>query len=151
KVNVSYRITVKGLAVGRKHLYLFVETGKCGASPAAEFARSGPTGTASGYYVPTANGRFTVPMDFRTSVRISDHVCAYLTNSSAPENSNKGVVAHAFKTYKVVRPRRGARLLTRELLSRRSDRLCAFKSFPMRTAPRLGVRPGTTGSGASST
>src|ERR1019366_3935070 len=61
KANVSYRMTVKGLAV---------ETGKCGASPAAEFARSGPTGTASGYYVPTANGRFTVPMDFRTSVRI---------------------------------------------------------------------------------
>ncbi len=102
KVNLSYTITLKGVTVGRNHLYLFVETGKCGSSPAAEFARSGPTGTASGYYVPTASGRFTVPMDFRTSARISDHACAYLTSSSAPKNSNKGVVAHAFKTYKVV-------------------------------------------------
>ena len=102
KVNVSYRITVKGFAAGRKHLYLFVETRKCGATPAAEFARSGPTGTASGYYVPTANGRFTVPMDFRTSASTSDHACVYLTSSSAAKNGNKGVVARAFKAYKVV-------------------------------------------------
>ena len=104
KVNGSYRIKVKGFAVGRKHLYLFVEARKCGANPAAEFARSGANGTASGYYVPTAAGRFTVTMGFRTSVGISDHACAYLTNSSAPKNGKKGVVAHAFKTFKVVRP-----------------------------------------------
>lgn len=131
KVNVSYRITVKGFAVGRKHLYLFVETGNCGASPATEFARSGPTGTASGYYVPTANGRFTVPMDFRTSVRISDHACAYLTNSSAPKNSNKGVVAHAFKTYKVVRPieAQGASANARAALAAEQPPVC-FQAFP---------------------
>ncbi len=137
----------------RKKAPLPVRRGrKCGANPAAEFARSGANGTASGYYVPTAAGRFTVTMGFRTSVGISDHACAYLTNSSAPKNGKKGVVAQAFKTFKVVRPTeaRRASANARAALATVSH-LSATRSFPMRTAPRLDARPGTTGSGASNT
>jgi hypothetical protein len=100
-VNAPYSITASGSTRGRKHLYLFIDSKKCGANPAVEFSRTGRTGTAFGYYIKRVKGRFSRAEAFRTTARITDHACAYLTKFSAPKNSAQGVVARAFKTYTV--------------------------------------------------
>lgn len=101
-VNVSYRISIRGFAVGSKHLYLFIDTRRCGANPAVETARGGPSGTAAGYYWARVHGQlFKRTGVLRTTGRVTDHACAYLTKSSVAESSPKGVVAHAFEIYTV--------------------------------------------------
>ena len=101
KLNVVYTITAHGVAAGNKHLYLFIDSKRCGANPAIEFSRTGPNGTSFGYYIKSVSGAFSRPESFRTTARIKDHACAYLADSSAPKNGAGGVVARAFKTYTV--------------------------------------------------
>lgn len=102
KVNKAYYIKVSGSVAGKKHLYLFIDSKKCGPNPAVELSRTDPTtGTAYGYYWASVTGSFSHSAGFKTIAAVKDHACAYLSTHSAPKNSAQGVVSHSFKTYKV--------------------------------------------------
>jgi hypothetical protein len=96
-----YFIKLTGTAAGTKHLYLFVDSAKCGPNPKVEYSRTGADGTAYGYYWKKISGSFSRQAGFRTLRAGPDHACAYLANSSAPRNGAGGVVAHSFKVYQV--------------------------------------------------
>jgi hypothetical protein len=96
-----YDITVVGSASTSAHLYVFIDSHKCGPNPAVEFSRSGPYGTAYGYFWKKISGRFKRSAGFSTITAVKDHACTYLASESAPKNSAHGVVARSFRTYKV--------------------------------------------------
>ena len=58
KVNRPYRVTAQGFAAGRKHLYLFVESRKCGAS---SFTACTPSGSARMPWCSACRSRRTSP------------------------------------------------------------------------------------------
>jgi hypothetical protein len=88
--DVDYTITVSGTASGNKHLYLFIDSKKCGSNPRVEFSRTNRrTGTAYGYYWKTVSGGFSKSAGFRTTRRVTDHACAYLARTSAKKNSKR--------------------------------------------------------------
>jgi hypothetical protein len=99
--NHPYKITVSGSAAVTEHLYLFIDSKKCGANPKVEYNRTGTYGTAYGYYWRTVSGRFSHKAGFATIAVTKDHACAYLSKASVRKNSASDVVAHAFKTYQV--------------------------------------------------
>jgi hypothetical protein len=102
KHKVPYYITVTGNAAGLKHPHVFIDTRKCGATPAVEFSRTGhPYGSSFGYYVKKVSGSFSRVAGFRTKRRTMDHACAYLVSYSTQENAKGGVVARTFRRYLV--------------------------------------------------
>jgi hypothetical protein len=99
--NATYAVTVSGATSGNKRLYLFIDSRTCARNPAVEFARTGPFGSAYGYYWAHVNGHFSHTARFRTTAVMRNHACAYLTTTSVRKNSRHGVIAHHFKTYQV--------------------------------------------------
>lgn len=99
--NATYAVTVRGSASGNKHLYLFIDSRTCARTPAGEFGRTGPFGSAYGYYWAKVRGHFSHTARFRTTAVLRDHACAYLTTTSTRKNGRHGVIAHHFKTYRV--------------------------------------------------
>jgi hypothetical protein len=100
-VGTFYRIKAHGFAVGTKRLYLFIDAQRCGANPAIEEARTGPFGSSFGYHWRNVHGSFNRSGRFLTNARITDYACAYLSKGSEPAFSPTGVVAHAFKKFRV--------------------------------------------------
>ncbi len=101
KVNANYKIKIHGSAPNGGQLYLFIDYHKCGASPAAEYARTGNGGSAYGLYWASVHGTFSRSGGFSSHVVGQDHACVYLTNASAPKNGTTGILAHSFKGYKI--------------------------------------------------
>jgi hypothetical protein len=97
----SYTITVSATTSRREHLYLFVDSKRCGRSPAVEFSRTGKHGSSYGYYWRTVRGSVSKSAGFNTSVGLTDHACAYLAGFRAKKNSKYGIVARAFRTFRV--------------------------------------------------
>jgi hypothetical protein len=92
---VQYSITLRGFAVGRERLYLFVDLHACGANPSIEHRR------ADGF-VWTVAGRFKEVSKHwvvRSGYVGLDHACGYLQKLSEPQNSPFGILAHGFTTY----------------------------------------------------
>lgn len=102
RVGSAYGITISGSTSGVEHLYLFIDSLRCGANPAVEHSRANKkTGTSHGYYTAAVNGSFSITKGFKTTARITDHACAYLTKASTRAYSRKGVLARVFKAYRV--------------------------------------------------
>jgi hypothetical protein len=94
---VAYAITMRGFAAGKERLYLFVDYYSCGSTPAVEHSSH----AANGDYW-TVHGHFVrISKDWHSSLKAVDHACVYLVRLSAPINSSTGVVAHAFRGYKI--------------------------------------------------
>jgi hypothetical protein len=100
KVQRLYKVTVHGHAATNERLYLFIDVFKCAKNPHAErVAHSAP-----GYFW-YVKGSFSKTTKWRWNSPnpVTDHACAYLQDPSQPLNAAGGVVAHAFKHYRIAK------------------------------------------------
>jgi hypothetical protein len=90
----KFTITLKGNAAVKAWLYLWVQSGPCLATPAAEHAEYGG-------YLWTVRHSFKEPTHgWRATGAGTTFVCAYLSKKSEPKNSAHGVLARA--SHKIV-------------------------------------------------
>jgi hypothetical protein len=93
--NVSYSVTLSGVAAHRERLYLFVDYHSCAATPAVEHSRTnGDIWMVSGSYHVTSKG-------WKSSAKGTDHGCGYLQRASSPLNGRSGILARGSVSYRV--------------------------------------------------
>jgi trypsin len=90
----AYSIRVTGHANTTERLYVFLDYRGCARTPAGEHNR------ANGYLW-TVQGAFSKTSQGKSPQAGQNHVCAYLAKNSEPKNSPNGVLAQAFKSFRV--------------------------------------------------
>jgi hypothetical protein len=95
RVNVPYRIRLRGHANTAETLYMFLDYKACRRTPAGEHKR------ANGVIFHVQGTFAGKSPRFVSHARGTDHVCAYLVPRSAPRNPTGRVLAHDFVSYRV--------------------------------------------------